>query len=54
MVHLYVKYRKHSFAPGAKGKIVHLIFLMHLADDPSETRSCFYTIEDGEYTVKRV
>jgi hypothetical protein len=35
MVHLYVKYCKHSFAPGAKGKIVHLIFLMHLADDPS-------------------
>jgi len=27
---------------------------MHLADDPSETKSCFYTLEDEEYTVKPV
>jgi len=27
---------------------------MHLADVPSETRSCFYTLEDEEYTVKPV
>jgi len=27
---------------------------MHLADVPNETRSCFYTLKDEEYTVKPV